>query len=297
MPATTANLGSGFDTLGLALGLYNEVEWCPDASAAFGHMKIDIIGEGKDTLSTTKENFILQAMREVASIIGKEIPGGQMKLVNRIPLARGLGSSSAALVAGAMLVNAFAGNPLTQKEILDITANMEGHPDNVAPAVMGGFCISFMDGQSVCIEKVDMRISWKAVVAIPEFELHTEQARSVLPETYTRSEAIYNIGRVSLLISAFSQNKGEWLKEGLCDKIHVPYRLPLIRGAKEAMNRAMEAGSLGCTISGSGPTLISFCAAEKADRVGVAMVAGFKEKDVDAKYRILDFDTMGATTI
>ena len=295
VPATTANIGSGFDTLGIALGLYNEIEFYPDENCDLYDTELVIKGEGISEIFSNKENLILQAMDRVGKEVNQTVPGGVMKLLNRIPLARGLGSSSAALVSGAMLANQLTGNHLKKIDILRITAEIEGHPDNVAPAIMGGFCISLMDNNQAHIEKIDISSSWKAVVAIPDFELATEKARNVLPNQYERKDVIFNFSRISCLIAAITVGKPELLRYGMDDKIHVPYRIPLIPGAKEAMNNAITAKCYGVTISGSGPTLVAFSGKNEAVDVGNAMVIGFSQSGVKAKYLVLDFDSNGAT--
>lgn len=238
VPATTANIGSGFDTLGMALGLYNEAYFTPVNELSLMKSHIDIQGEGAGKIKPGADNMVLQAMQAVAGKVGKEIPGGELKLINQIPLARGMGSSSAALVSGAYLANQLCGNVLNRHEILNIVTELEGHPDNVAPAIFGGFCFSIVKDKFVLTEQWKIPDAWKAVVAIPDFELRTEDARCALPDTYSREDLVQNIGAVSFLMTAVMMRRGELLKVGLADRIHVPYRLPLISGAEEAMKNA-----------------------------------------------------------
>ena len=144
VPATTANIGSGFDTLGMSLGLYNVVQFVPEEGRELKDTVIRAEGEGADQIPSRMDNMIIQAMAETAQKAGKKIPGGSMYLINRIPFARGLGSSSAALASGVFLANLLMGEPFDRKEILNITAEMEGHPDNAAPAILGGFCMALL---------------------------------------------------------------------------------------------------------------------------------------------------------
>lgn len=293
IPATTANIGSGFDVLGMSLGLYNTVEFQPVADVDIFETKIQVEGEGFNQIEKGRRNMILNAMAVTANKAGKNICGGVMKLINRIPLARGLGSSSAALASGVFLANHLMGSPFNTMELLNITSNLEGHPDNAAPAILGGFCVSALSNGRVTAERIDIPLSWKAVVVIPDFELLTEKARAVLPLEYERNDVVHNTGALSFLMLAFMYQKPEYLRLGLDDRVHVPYRLSLIPGAKEAIHNALGQGAYGATISGSGPTIIAFTSIDKGDTVGKAMVQGFKERDITARYLILDFDHTG----
>ncbi len=297
IPATTANIGSGFDVLGISLGLYNTVEFKAVPGVDLYDTDIRVEGEGQDQIEKGRRNMILRAMEVTADKAGRSICGGHMKLINRIPLARGLGSSSAALASGVFLSNYLMDFPFNTMDLLNITSNMEGHPDNAAPAILGGFCVSALNNGQVTAERIDIPLSWKAVVVIPNFELFTEKARAVLPAEYKRNDVVHNISAVSFLMLAFMSQKPEYLGLGLDDKIHVPYRLHLIPGAKEAIHNALAQGAYGATISGSGPTIIAFTSAEKSDEVGKAMVQGFKEMSIDSRYLVLDFDHDGISVI
>lgn len=297
VPATTANVGSGFDTLGIALSLYNEIYFKPEDSLSLLQSEFYVEGEGKTEISSGKSNMILQAMKAVSEKIGKDIPGGNFRLNNRIPLARGLGSSSSALVAGAFLANEYFGNILSKKEILNITAGLEGHPDNVAPAVLGGFCISSQKNDKVIVSKVKVDSAWKSVVVVPDFELLTEKARLVLPDTYERQAVVNNIRSLSFLLSAFFSQNPEFLRLGLEDSVHVPYRLSLVPGGAEAIQNAYEAGAYGATISGSGPTMIAFTDEKNITSVGESMVLAFLKQNISARYMVLEFDLNGVSPI
>lgn len=297
VPATTANIGSGFDVLGLSLALYNEVHFTPDADRHFPDFTVTAEGEGVNEIPEGKDNLIIQAMAQTAKKIGKALPGGTMHLVNRIPFARGLGSSSAAIVSGVYMANLVLDGHLSKEEMLAIAADMEGHPDNAAPALLGGFVISMMDKHGVTSEKVQISPKWKAIVAIPNFELLTEKARAVLPKVYVRDDTVHNVSAVSFLLAAFFQQNPEYLKIGLADRIHVPYRLPLIPGGREAIELAEAAGAYGVTISGSGPTMIAFGNEVSAGYIGEAMKKGFELHGKKAVTKILDFDDLGAHEI
>ena len=292
-PASTSNLGSGFDVLGLALSLYNEVHFILE-EGDFADVTLTAEGEGLAILAMSDENIIFRAMEETAAVIGKKLPSGKMHLINRVPFARGMGSSSTAIVSGVVLANYLCGSPLSQNEMLNIAAKIEGHPDNVAPALMGGFVISMMDETGCTSVKVPVSADWKAVVAIPDFELMTEHARAVLPNSYSRADAVHNISCVSFLLTAFFRQNPAYLRLGMQDKIHVPYRIGLIPGGEDVIRMAEEAGAFGATISGSGSTMIAFADAAHADAVGKAMQAAFAGKDMTSRVMVLDFNQNGA---
>lgn len=293
VPATTANLGSGFDVLGLALSLENELHFIPE-DGDFADVTMTAEGEGLATLATAPENIIFRAMEETAKVIGKSLPAGRMHAVNRIPFARGLGSSSAAIVSGIVLANALLGSPLSEKEMLQIAARVEGHPDNVAPALLGGFVVSMMEDGVCTSVKIPVADDWKAVVAIPDCEVMTEEARAVLPTTYSRADAVHTISAVSFLLTSFFTKNPTYLARGLSDRIHVPYRIGLIPGGEDVMKEAKKAGAFGATISGSGSTMIAFTDAVHAKAVGEAMQNAFTKKDMPSRVLVLDFQTSGA---
>lgn len=292
-PATTANIGSGFDTLGLALSLYNDVYFEMDTTHREKGILVTAEGEGASSIPFDDTNMLLKAMRYVSNKKNKSLPPGKLHLVNRIPLARGLGSSSATQAAGVVLANLLLDLHLTESELIDLTSQLEGHPDNAVPAIRGGFCVASMQKGHVISEKIDVPGSWRVVAAIPEFELKTEDARAVLPGAYSREDTVHNVGAVSFLLTAFIYHEPSYLACGLDDRIHVPYRLRLIPGGREALVAAKERGAYGATISGSGPTMIAFCSDEKAEAVGQAMVEGFQSQGILSRYLILSMDTTG----
>lgn len=294
VPATTANLGSGFDVLGLALSLENELHFIPE-EGDFADVVMTAEGEGLATLAIASENIIFRAMEETAAVIGKPLPAGRMHAVNRIPFARGLGSSSAAIVSGIVLANALLGAPLSENEMLQIAAKVEGHPDNVAPALLGGFVVSMMEDGVCTSAKIPVADDWKAVVAIPDYELMTEEARAVLPTNYSRADAVHNVSAVSFLLTAFFTKNPAYLARGLSDCIHVPYRIGLIPGGEDVMENAKQAGAFGATISGSGSTMIAFADEAHAEAVGAAMQKAFAEKGMQSRVLVLDFNTSGAS--
>jgi len=297
VPATTANLGPGFDALGLALNLCNEVElrgWKPAGAPT---LSMTVAGEGAGKLPLDRSNLVFRAVQRTFSRAGVKMPSVTLRLRNRIPLARGLGSSSAAIVGGIVAANRALRNPLTEQMVLDLAAEMEGHPDNVTPALLGGLCASVMSGMRV------RAVSWKAaalfnglraVLCVPEFELSTARARSVLPARVSRADAVFNISRVALLLSALQSRRFDLLSEAMHDRLHQPCRAKLVPGLMKALQGAGKAGAYGAALSGAGPSVLALCPPSKTGSVGKAMVRVFGRHRVAAKALVLAVSPSGA---
>ena len=294
IPATTANCGPGFDTLGIACTLYNEVVL--ELSGPVGQVEINVSGDGADTLPTNSRNLVLRAVRTVLDKVGETKSGIRLSLLNAIPLSRGLGSSSAAIVGGLVAANAMVGNRFNQAEILDMATEMEGHPDNVAPALYGGFTISVMAGEKVTCLRLPLPQELKLVVCIPEFRLSTHKARQAIPAMVPHKDAVYNVSRTALLVGSLTSGKLEHLGEALNDKLHQPYRAPLIPGMPEVFAAGLAAGALGVAMSGAGPSLMAYTT-EGPQAVGEAMVAAFAAKQIVSRYLCLDVDYEGAKVV
>lgn len=250
VPATSANLGSGFDSLGLALTMYNtiyieESDHCNIAS-------LDDIA-----VPTGEDNLIYQSAKRLYEIVGKPFLGLKIRQSNVIPMSRGLGSSSACLVAGLLGANSLLGDPLDQDSILNLAAALEGHPDNVAPAILGGLVTSAVEEGKVYSVSVPVDPEFKFVALIPEKPLPTSHARSVLPESVSRSDAVYNLSRAALMTAALFSGNFEKLKIATGDRLHQPYRLGLIKGGDAAFRIARELGAYGVYISGAGSTIMA----------------------------------------
>ncbi len=275
VPATTANLGPGFDALGLALNLWNEAEFsCTDDS----QISVIVNGEGEENLPKDAENAIAKAALMIYDLAGKSCEGLRIECVNRIPLGSGMGSSSAAMLTGMLGANGLLGNPFTDEEILKLAIETEGHPDNVAPAMLGGLVASIVHKERV----ISMRLPTKAnhgpihtTVVLPDFDFPTSEARAILPEVVERSDAIYNISRVIMVTEALRTGNMELLGIAMKDGLHQPYRLPLIPGAIDALKAGKDAGAAAVALSGAGPSLIAF-SPEKDPVIGAAMKAAFK---------------------
>ena len=301
IPATSANLGPGFDVLGMALDLFNEVEITPRHAGA-GKPCIEIEGEGAKTLPRNEKNIVWQAMKKVFARTGARRKGSckfgdfHIRLVNRIPLASGLGSSAAAYLGGIMAANEITGRPLSREDMLLMGVKLEGHPDNVVPALLGGLCISMVVGNEVKYVKLPVP-AIKAVVCTPDFELVTEKTRKILPRQVPFAAATFNTSRVALFLSALMTKKFGLLSAGMEDRLHQPYREHLIPGMKKIIDAAMAAGAYGVALSGAGPSIIALSAPVKAKAVGGAMQNKWKQFNIASTCFVLDADTRGASVI
>lgn len=295
IPATSANMGSGFDAVGIALTLYNEIlfEERPGADA----ITIEIKGMGQNEIPTDPaENLVSEAMAYVAKRNGQPLPAGHLTLINRIPPARGLGSSSAALVGGIMAGDALTGRKLTKEDILIIANSMEGHPDNVAPATYGGLTSSIIVHDKAITNSVPVEDDLSFITVSPEIEVSTEEARQALPDMIDYKSAVFNVSRVSFLLSSFFTKRYDYLKYSLQDKLHVPYRIQLIPHGQDVLDAAITAGALGSTISGSGSTLIAFATGRERE-IEEAMISTFAGYGIQSFGHILKADNQGATYV
>ncbi len=253
VPATSANLGPGFDCLGLAVNRYLEVKAYLSSSNHFFY-------QGQGSLEDSPDNLIHEGFKAAYLKVGQQIPNITFEVNNPIPLARGLGSSSAALVAGVAIADEMLGNQLGREGVFDLTASLEGHPDNVAPAIYGSFTVSAQreDGTYLC-QALEIPSTWQFLFAVPSFELLTSQARAVLPTSYSRPDLIYSTSRTALWSLAVAQNKPELLKLASQDVIHEPYRQSLIPGFAECKQAIAHAGAYAVFLSGAGPTVGVIC--------------------------------------
>ena len=289
VPATTANLGPGYDCLGLALSLHNEV-----TLALADEFSVEIEGEGADVLPRGESHLVLRAAEAAAQAAGRDLPPVALTQVNRIPLARGLGSSSAAIVGGVVAANELLGLGLSERRMLDICTEVEGHPDNVAPALLGGLTVCCAVDGEVLVRRLDVAEGLRCVVAIPDFEVVTEEARRALPETVPHVDAVFNLCRTGLVVSALVTGEFELLCEGMRDRLHQPYRTHLVPGLDDVIEAALGAGAMGVCLSGSGPTVAAFVV-DDGEEITQAMVNVFAGRGVVACGEVLDLSAAGAT--
>lgn len=290
VPATTANLGPGFDCLGLALSLYNATVVRPAAS-----LQLTVQGQGAGKLAEDETNLVWQAACHFWQRGGYSEPTLSIAMNNAIPLSRGLGSSSAAIVAGLMLANQVAGEPLQQQDLVGMATEIEGHPDNVSPALLGGLVVAALASKQVLTAGFPWPAELQLVACVPDFELSTERARQALPATVAHSDAVFNTSRVALLLAALRGGNLSLIGSAANDRLHQPYRLGLIPGADVVIAGAQAAGALATMISGAGPTLLSLVGPDQdTSTVGEAMQAGFSQAGVGSRYLLLEPDLQGA---
>ncbi|GAB7386536.1 homoserine kinase [Bacillaceae bacterium] len=258
VPASTANLGPGFDTIGMAFQLYTTVTVSPAERTS-----IRMFGRDVEGIPADKKNLIYQVMEKVFVAAGEPMPELAITVENEIPLTRGLGSSAAAIIGALIAANRFLATPFSTEEIYRMATELEGHPDNVGASLFGGIVVATMEEKEVPYIKLLPPEGLRAVVAIPDFPLATEKAREVLPETYPRRDVVHSISHASLLVAALATGRIEWLKKAMQDRIHQPYRASLVPGLERLLREATEYGALGAALSGAGPTLIALVNGEE----------------------------------
>ena len=288
-PASTANLGPGFDSLGLGLGLYHTLTVSEEKGAG---LEIQASGEGAEMVPLNSENMIYQAMKQ--AFLSVDYQPGRLFLDshNEIPLASGLGSSAAAQVVGLSAGMLLSGQSLDRRRLIDMGVEKEGHADNVVPCVLGGFTVVGTEGAQFDYVRLEPPESLEVVAVVPDFTLSTERARSVLPREVAFRDAVHNQSRVGLLIAALVENRLELLRTAMEDVLHQPYRAGLIPGLEEVRRAALDAGALGTALSGAGPTILALVQAEKAS-VGQAMKAAWACRGVKSRSLVLQVDTTG----
>jgi homoserine kinase len=292
VPATTANIGSGFDCLGAALSLHNIFEF----SLSTDRLTITASGEGADKVERDETNLVYRAIAKFYQHIDRPIPAIAFHTNTAIPLSRGLGSSATAIVGGLFGANLLAGSPLDRNALLDIAIAMEEHPDNVAPALLGG-CQLIASNQAGGWEFCDLQWheSIGLAVAIPDFELSTAKARQVLPKQFSMQDAVFNASHLALLTHGIQTGNASWLRAGLQDRLHQPYRQSLITGMADVQAAAIAAGAYGMVISGAGPTLLSLAPMATIESVAQAMQQAWLAIGVNAVTKCLAIAKDGTT--
>jgi homoserine kinase len=291
VPATTANLGPGFDCIGAALQLYNEFKFTLSDS----DLCIKVHGKEAEKVQTDTSNLIYQAFVKLYERINKTPPGVEIEINLGVPLARGLGSSATAIVGGLLGGNILADSPLSSEEVIKLAIEMEGHPDNVVPAFLGGCQLAATSSRGWEICPVQWHPEIIPVVAIPDFELSTSQARKVLPTEISRDDAVFNASHFGLLLQALASNQKEWLQAALKDKLHQPYRKSLIPGYDRVESAVIEAGAHGMVISGAGPTLLALTDSAHSPQVVQAMTHAWVKVGIKSTVLPLPIDTNGKT--
>jgi len=279
VPASTANLGPGFDSLGMAFQLYTEL-----TMTLADQTVIKLIGKEMEGLRADKSNLIYQTAATLFTKAGLPVPELEIEVESHIPLTRGLGSSAAAIVGALTAANVLAGEPFSQDQLFAIASDMEGHPDNVGASFFGGVVVASMpeDGEmGVPFVKLPVLKGLQTLVVIPDYWLSTEEARKALPDSYSRADFVYNIGHSSLLVAALAQGRLDLLGKAMRDRLHQPYRAKLVPGLQEILTEATNYGALGAALSGAGPTTLFFYSGDEQKERLLAFVEG-----IMAKYRI-----------
>ena len=249
VPASSANLGSGFDSIGACLDIWNEIKFCE------GDFSISNEGYGAESFSTDKKNLIYKSYLQANQILGKSEKEISINCSNNIPISGGLGSSSAAIISGIMIAYAINNIDINKDDIFQISASMEGHPDNVGPAIFGGITIGYNDDNDWYISPVKYSKNLKIISFVSDQKILTKESRKGLPDGISREDSVYNISRSALLINSLSNNNFDDFKYAFQDKVHEQYRTPQIKGFSTISNAAISAGALATYLSGSGPTI------------------------------------------
>ena len=294
VPATTANLGPGFDCLGAALDLNNRFAM---RRIEGGGERFELIIEGSEGshLRGGPENLVYRAAQRVWKAAGLEPVALEARVRLAVPPARGLGSSATAIVAGLMGANALVGEPLSKEKLLELAIDIEGHPDNVVPSLLGGLCMTAKAAsQRWRVVRCEWTSTVKAVVAIPSIRLSTSEARRAMPKAIPVSDAVVNLGALTLLLQRLRTGNGDLISDGMHDRLHEPYRWRLIKGGDQVKQAAMDAGAWGCAISGAGPSVLALCAEDKGMAVSRAMVRAWEAAGVASRAPVLNVQTTGS---
>ena len=290
VPATSANLGPGFDALGLALALHNEV-----IGEEADEVAVAVEGEGAARLDAGAKNVVARGVALGFEVAGRPFRGARLRCVNRIPLSRGLGSSAAAWVGGLLAANALLGEPIDRDGLLAAATRAEGHPDNVAAALLGGLTVSCADGPRVTAVSLPLPAGIDWVVLVPETESSTHEARAVLPDVVPRADAVFNVQRVSLLLAALGAGRADLLDLAMQDRLHQPYRRRLFPWMEEVAAAGRRAGALGCVLSGAGPCLLAAVPARGGQVVAASMAEALLAAGIAGQALHLPVDLRGAT--
>lgn len=288
VPASSANMGAGFDSLGIALSLYNRI--------SVEEIDHGIITENKtpgEYIPYGEKNLIYRAVKKVFEEVSYEMKGIKIVQDSDIPMTRGLGSSSACIIGGMLAANVISGRKLDYKKILDLAAEMEGHPDNVAPALFGGFCAAVKDGTNTVVKSVKLEHPLSFVAMVPDYFVSTRKSRGTLPEEIAHKDAVFNAGRAALFSLSLAGGNLENLRETVKDKLHQPYRSAYIEHMDTTFDEAYSNGAYAVWLSGSGPTIVAVCDRDNRDFTK-KMNMYFMKNNHKWKCRRLTIDNVGA---
>jgi homoserine kinase len=288
VPGTTANLGSAFDAVGLALQLYLKLDLVRLDS---GPSRLEYSGQDEPMIPADESNLIWRVMTQVAAEHGRPLPFFSLKVTNDIPIAKGLGSSASACLAGIAAADFLCRLQLEAEDLLKTAAMLEGHPDNVAPALYGGLVAS-ISGEPILCSRSAFPSHWTVVAVTPAFELETRKARAVLPGLVSRADAVFNVQRAAFLMAQIVQGRAEGLRQAMTDRLHQPYRSELLPGLREILEMDNLEGLLGVALSGAGSTVVAFADA-KAGEIGSLISGVFTRHGLASQVRLLEADNEG----
>lgn len=291
VPGSTANLGPGFDTLGMALNLYVQIEM-----RLADELSIELHGDNMEGIPTDETNLIYQVAQQVFERAGAEPHPLHIAMKSDIPLARGLGSSAAAIVGGMVAANALIGHPLSKDELFQMAAALEKHPDNAGASLFGGIVAARWDGTRADYIRIDPDPRLQLLAAVPDFHLATDDARKLIPQQIDLQDAVYNISHSSLLVAALCTGRLDMISAAMKDRLHQPHRAAKIPGMQKILQHACDQGALGAALSGAGPTLIAFVDQNSPDKEKLEqfMIRSFHEASVSASTMWLVPDAQGA---
>jgi len=300
VPASSANLGAGYDCLGVALELTNRVE-LEVRSWSRGAIEMTIDGEGRNELTEDRDNRFVQALEATLVTARGELPSGigwRIDMRNRIPLSRGLGSSAAASVAGVVAANTLLGNPLSVAEQLKVVTEIEGHPDNAAAALLGGFVVAAAVGTEVEAMRFDVPRDLRTVLFIPDLRLPTTAMRQALPTDVPLADAVWNLGAVGLGVAGLAAGRTDLLRHLTVDRLHEPYRAAAYPQLPRLVQAARDAGALGACLSGAGSTILAFTdSVATITRIDAAFSAVATDTDLPGKVVVVSPRNAGATVV
>lgn len=291
VPATTANMGPGFDCLGMALDIWNSIE-----VEVGGDKGFEITGQGERSLPKGESNLVYRSFKSVFDGMGQPVPDVRISCRNEITLGRGLGSSAAAVAGGLMAANEVSGGSLSTERLLELAVEIEGHPDNAAAAIMGGCQIIVQDENQFITAPIPIPEGLKAVLFIPETPMPTEQARGLLPATIDRSQAVYNIGRVALLVRAFATGDLQHLNIATQDQLHQPARQEIFFPMKNIFRAAIAAGAMGVFLSGAGSSILALTK-DREFTIGYEMADAASKSAVGGEIKVTTPTQKGAHVI
>ena len=289
VPASTANLGPGFDTLSLALDWYNEFTFKVTKEG------LKISQHNSNKLPEDSTNLVYKSFCEAFKKQKKSPPGIELEINCQIPLAAGLGSSASAVVSGLLAANVLLEGTLTKDEILSLATKLEGHPDNCAAAIFGGLTISVSSDEKVYVSQFPWPKELLVILVIPDFDLPTRISRELLPPKISYGDATFNVSRTAYLLSSLLNKNWEGLKIGFQDRLHQPFRKDLVPGMEVVLNEGLNNGACGATLSGAGPTLVAFVNDKnKALEIGKTMAKKWMDFKVKSTYKVLNVASDGA---